>query len=60
VVPLTGLVMTKLDGTAKGGILAALAQKFALPVHYIGVGEGADDLQPFNAENFAKALTGAR
>ncbi len=59
-VPLTGLVMTKLDGTAKGGILAALAQKFALPVHYIGVGEGADDLQPFNAENFAKALTGAR
>jgi fused signal recognition particle receptor len=60
VVPLTGLIMTKLDGTAKGGILAALAQKFALPVHYIGVGEGADDLQPFNAENFAKALTGAR
>ena len=60
VVPLTGLVMTRLDGTAKGGILAALAQKFALPVHYIGVGEGADDLQPFNAANFAKALTGAR
>jgi fused signal recognition particle receptor len=60
VVPLTGLVMTKLDGTAKGGILAALALKFALPVHYIGVGEGVDDLQPFNAENFAKALTGAR
>jgi len=41
-----GLVMTKLDGTAKGGILAALAQKFAVPVHYIGVGEGIDDLQP--------------
>jgi fused signal recognition particle receptor len=60
VVPLTGLVMTKLDGTAKGGILAALAQKFAIPVNYIGVGEGEDDLQPFNAENFAKALTGAR
>ncbi len=60
VVPLTGLVMTKLDGTAKGGILAALAQKFAIPVHYIGVGEGEDDLQPFNAENFAKALTGAK
>jgi len=58
--PLTGLVMTRLDGTAKGGILAALAQKFVLPVHYIGVGEGVDDLQPFNAENFAKALTGAR
>ncbi len=60
VVPLTGLVMTKLDGTAKGGILAALALKFGLPVHFIGVGEGVDDLQPFNAENFAKALTGAR
>ena len=58
--PLTGLVMTRLDGTAKGGILAALAQKYALPVHYIGVGEGVDDLQPFNAANFAKALTGAR
>ena len=60
VVPLSGLVMTKLDGTAKGGILAALALKFALPVHYIGVGEGVDDLQPFNAANFAKALTGSR
>ena len=59
-VPLTGLVMTKLDGTAKGGILAALAQKFSIPVHYIGVGEGEDDLQPFNAENFAKALTGSK
>jgi fused signal recognition particle receptor len=58
--PITGLVMTRLDGTAKGGILAALALKYSLPVHYIGVGEGADDLQPFNAENFAKALTGAR
>ena len=60
VVPLTGLVMTRLDGTAKGGILAALAQNFALPVHYIGVGEGVDDLQPFNAANFAKALTGSK
>ena len=59
-VPLTGLVMTRLDGTAKGGILAALALKYALPVHYIGIGEGVDDLQPFNAANFAKALTGAR
>jgi fused signal recognition particle receptor len=59
VVPLTGLVMTKLDGTAKGGILTALAAKFGLPMHYIGVGEGEDDLQAFNAENFAKALTGA-
>jgi fused signal recognition particle receptor len=58
-VPLTGLVMTKLDGTAKGGILVALADKFGLPVHYIGVGEEADDLQPFDAGSFAKALTGA-
>jgi fused signal recognition particle receptor len=58
-VPLTGLVMTKLDGTAKGGILVALAAKFALPVHYIGVGEGEDDLQAFGAQAFAKALTGA-
>jgi fused signal recognition particle receptor len=57
--PLTGLVMTKLDGTAKGGILVALAARFTLPVHYIGVGETADDLQPFAAEAFAKALTGA-
>jgi len=59
-VPLTGLVMTKLDGTAKGGILVALADKFGLPVHYIGVGEGEDDLQPFDAAAFAKALTGAK
>ena len=58
-VPLTGLIMTKLDGTAKGGILVALADKFALPVHYVGVGEGEDDLQPFQAQAFAKALTGA-
>jgi fused signal recognition particle receptor len=58
-VPLTGLVMTKLDGSAKGGILVALAAKSALPVHFIGVGEKEDDLQPFVAEAFAKALTGA-
>ncbi|MFO1248660.1 MAG: signal recognition particle-docking protein FtsY [Alphaproteobacteria bacterium] len=58
-VPVTGLVMTKLDGTAKGGILVALAGKFGLPVHYIGVGEGEDDLQPFKAEAFARALVGA-
>jgi fused signal recognition particle receptor len=56
---LTGLIMTKLDGTAKGGILVALAAKFGLPVHFIGVGEGEDDLQVFDAENFAKVLTGA-
>jgi len=58
-VPLTGLVMTKLDGTAKGGILVALADRFALPIHFIGVGEGIDDLQAFDAASFARALTGA-
>jgi fused signal recognition particle receptor len=58
-VPVTGLVMTKLDGTAKGGILVALAARFGLPVHYIGVGEGEDDLQPFAAADFARALVGA-
>jgi len=59
-VPLTGLVMTKLDGTAKGGILVALAARFGLPVHFIGIGEGEDDLQPFDAGRFARALTGAQ
>lgn len=58
-VPLTGLIMAKLDGTAKGGILIALAAKFGLPLHFVGVGEGEDDLQVFDATNFAKALTGA-
>jgi len=55
---ITGVVMTKLDGTARGGILVSIAEKFDLPVHYVGVGEGADDLQPFDAESFAKALVG--
>ena len=55
---ITGLVMTKLDGTAKGGILVAVAAKFALPVHFIGIGEGIDDLQPFDAREFARALVG--
>ncbi|MEE8545403.1 MAG: signal recognition particle-docking protein FtsY [Alphaproteobacteria bacterium] len=54
----SGLVMTKLDGTAKGGVLVALAQRFGLPVHAIGVGEGLDDLQPFEARAFARALVG--
>jgi fused signal recognition particle receptor len=54
----TGLVMTKLDGTARGGILVALAQKFGLPVHFIGVGEGVDDLEPFAARDFARAIAG--
>lgn len=54
----TGLVMTKLDGTARGGILVAIAQKFALPIHFIGVGEGVDDLESFRARDFAKAVAG--
>ncbi|MBV9589686.1 MAG: signal recognition particle-docking protein FtsY [Hyphomicrobiales bacterium] len=54
----TGLVMTKLDGTARGGILVALAGRFALPIHLVGVGEGVDDLEPFSARDFAKALVG--
>jgi len=54
----SGLVMTKLDGTAKGGVLVALADKFGLPIHAIGVGEQIDDLAPFDPEDFAKALTG--
>ncbi len=55
----TGLVMTKLDGTARGGVLVALGDKFALPIHFIGVGESVEDLQPFRAESFARALAGA-
>ena len=55
----TGLVMTKLDGTAKGGVLVALADRFGLPIHAIGVGEQIDDLSPFDPEEFARALSGA-
>jgi len=55
----TGLVMTKLDGTARGGILVAIAKRFGLPVHMIGIGEQIDDLQPFDAKAFARAITGA-
>ncbi|MBN9080324.1 MAG: signal recognition particle-docking protein FtsY [Rhizobiales bacterium 62-17] len=54
----TGLVMTKLDGTARGGILVAIAEKFSLPVHFIGVGEQMDDLEPFAARDFARAIAG--
>jgi len=54
----TGLVMTKLDGTARGGILVALAAKHGLPVHFIGVGEGIADLAPFSARDFARAIAG--
>jgi fused signal recognition particle receptor len=57
--PLSGLIMTKLDGTAKGGILVALADRFPLPIHFIGVGEGINDLQVFDAQSFARAITGA-
>ncbi|MBE1237165.1 signal recognition particle-docking protein FtsY [Phaeovibrio sulfidiphilus] len=55
-VDVNGLVMTKLDGTAKGGVVVSLAEKFGLPVHYVGVGEGAEDLRPFAAQDFARSL----
>jgi fused signal recognition particle receptor len=54
----TGLVMTKLDGTARGGILVAIAAKYGLPVHFIGVGEGVEDLAPFSAKDFGRAIAG--
>ena len=57
IIPITGLVMTKLDGTAKGGILLALAKKYSLPIIALGLGEKEDDLQIFNAEKFAEAFT---
>jgi fused signal recognition particle receptor len=54
----TGLIMTKLDGTARGGILVAIAEKFKLPIHAVGVGETVDDLQPFDADGFSRAIAG--
>ncbi|MCS6876861.1 MAG: signal recognition particle-docking protein FtsY [Geminicoccaceae bacterium] len=57
-VDVSGLIVTKLDGTAKGGVVVALAKRFGLPVHAIGVGEGVDDLRPFEARAFARALLG--
>ena len=54
----TGVIMTKLDGTAKGGALVQVAEKFQLPIHYIGIGEGEEDLQVFNAKAFARAISG--
>src|SRR6516165_11147671 len=57
-VGVTGLVMTKLDGTARGGILVAIAARFKVPVHFIGLGEGVDDLAPFSAHDFGRALVG--
>jgi fused signal recognition particle receptor len=55
---ITGLVMTKLDGTARGGVLVAVAEKFRLPIHFIGVGEGVEDLEPFTARDFSRAVAG--
>ncbi|HTS90721.1 MAG TPA: signal recognition particle-docking protein FtsY [Stellaceae bacterium] len=57
-VGVTGIAMTKLDGTARGGVLVAIAEKFGLPIHFIGVGESADDLRPFEAQAFARGLVG--
>jgi fused signal recognition particle receptor len=54
----TGIVMTKLDGTARGGVMVSLAEKYGIPVHYIGIGEKADDLRPFDADAFARSLVG--
>jgi fused signal recognition particle receptor len=58
VVGVTGIVMTKLDGTAKGGVLVSLAEKYGIPIHLIGIGEGADDLRPFEAHSYARGLVG--
>jgi fused signal recognition particle receptor len=58
VVGVTGLVMTKLDGTARGGILVSIAARFKVPVHFVGVGESVDDLAPFSARDFARAIAG--
>ena len=56
VAEINGIILTKLDGTAKGGIALAIRQELEVPVWYIGVGEGIDDLQPFNAKEFVEAL----
>jgi fused signal recognition particle receptor len=57
-VGVTGIAMTKLDGTARGGVLVAIAERFGIPIHFIGVGESADDLRPFEARAFARGLVG--
>jgi fused signal recognition particle receptor len=57
-VDISGLMITKLDGTARGGVVVALAEKFGLPVHAVGVGEGAEDMRPFEAKAFARSLMG--
>jgi fused signal recognition particle receptor len=56
----TGIVVTKLDGTARGGILVAIAERFRLPINAIGIGEGLDDLKPFDAHDFARAIAEAK
>lgn len=58
IIGITGIIITKLDGTARGGVVVALAQKFGLPIHAIGVGESADDLRPFTSHEFARSLLG--
>src|SRR5690606_40440067 len=55
-IPVTGIVLTKLDGTAKGGIGVAIAERLGLPVRWVGLGEGADDLEPFDARSFVQAM----
>lgn len=60
VLGVTGMIITKLDGTAKGGVVVALADKFKIPVHYVGIGESAEDLQAFNAEDYAAVLMGVK
>tara|TARA_X000001036_G_C20079737_1_gene562670 strand:- start:238 stop:555 length:318 start_codon:yes stop_codon:yes gene_type:complete len=55
---LTGMIITKLDGSAKGGVVVSLAENFKIPIHAVGVGEGIDDLQPFKAVSFSRALAG--
>jgi len=57
-VNVTGLIITKLDGSAKGGVLVGLADQFGVPVYAVGVGEAVEDLQPFHAESYARALMG--
>jgi fused signal recognition particle receptor len=57
-VGVTGIVMTKLDGTAKGGVLVSLAEKYGIPIHLIGIGEGAEDLRPFDAYSYSRSLVG--
>jgi fused signal recognition particle receptor len=57
-IDITGLIVTKLDGSARGGVVVALADTFGLPIYAVGVGEGVEDLQPFRAESFARSLVG--